>query len=244
MKKKVGLIVLLFIGVVMIFDQLVIPFYISQGRVVVVPDVTNLRYENAERKLREAGFKAKKSYYVKYISRVNPNIVLSQMPLAGMEVKPGRNVYLVLNKKEKPTFLMPDFLGKTEFDVRQTASRLELMLNDMQTRPVNKSEEDGKVLNQSIPPQTVISPGASVSIIIGRYQASSEGIKKVTVPDVLGMSLTQATQAINDAGLTLGKITTEYSAILIPNTVISQKPAVSSSVSPGQKIELTVVTAE
>jgi beta-lactam-binding protein with PASTA domain len=244
MKKKVIVILILLFGVLVIFDKLLMPLYISHGSVSVVPDVTNLRYDDAEQKLRQAGFEARKSYYVKYLSKVDSNIVLSQMPAAGEEVKPGRNVYLVLNRRDKPTFPMPDLLGRPEFDARQAAARLELTLSEVQTSTVSNPEQDGKVLSQSVPPQTVVSAGAAISVIIGRYQEVTEGMKKVIVPDVLGMSLSQANQIITQAGLNAGKITTEYSGILVPNTVISQKPAVGTYVAPGVAVELTVVTAE
>ncbi|EAT59425.1 PASTA domain-containing protein [Chlorobium ferrooxidans] len=244
MKKKVGVVILLVFGVIGIFDKLIMPFYVSQGSVRVVPDVTEMPYEDAVRKLRHAGFEAKKSYYVKYLSGIDSNVVISQMPEAGLEVKPGRNVYLVLNRRDKPTFPMPDFQGRPEFDARQAAARMELTLEGVQMSPVTNPEDDGKVLSQSVPPQTVVSSGTALSLIIGRYQESSEGLRKVVVPDVLGMSLSQASQVISEAGLNSGKIITEYSAILVPNTVISQKPAVGSYVAPGQQVELTVVTAE
>jgi len=244
MKKKVGVVILLVLGVIGIFDKLIMPFYVSQGSVRVVPDVTEMPYEDAVRKLRHAGFEAKKSYYVKYLSGIDSNVVISQMPEAGLEVKPGRNVYLVLNRRDKPTFPMPDFQGRPEFDARQAAARMELTLEGVQMSPVTNPEDDGKVLSQSVPPQTVVSSGTALSLIIGRYQESSEGLRKVVVPDVLGMSLSQASQVITEAGLNSGKIITEYSAILVPNTVISQKPAVGSYVAPGQQVELTVVTVE
>jgi len=244
MKKKVGVVILLVLGVIGIFDKLIMPFYVSQGSVRVAPDVTEMPYEDAVRKLRHAGFEAKKSYYVKYLSGIDSNVVISQMPEAGLEVKPGRNVYLVLNRQDKPTFPMPDFQGRPEFDARQAAARMELTLEGVQMSPVTNPEDDGKVLSQSVPPQTVVSSGTALSLIIGRYQESSEGLRKVVVPDVLGMSLSQASQVITEAGLNSGKIITEYSAILVPNTVISQKPAVGSYVAPGQQVELTVVTAE
>ncbi len=243
MKKKAIVIALLLLGVILIIDKIVMPLYISQGSVRVVPDVTTMKYDDAERRLRHSGLEARKSYYVKYISNVDSNVVLSQMPGAGMEVKPGRNVYLVLNRRDKPTFSMPDLLGRPEMDARQSTARLELTLQSVQQSPVTRQEDDGKVLSQSIPPQTVVTAGSVVSIIVGRFQESSEGSKKVIVPDLLGKSLSQARQAIAGAGLVTGKVTTEYSAILIPNTVISQKPAVSSYVSPGQPVELTVVTS-
>ena len=244
MKKKAGVIVLLLIGLVLIFDKLVMPLYISQGTVKVVPDVLNMQYEDATNTLHHAGLKAIKRYHVKYLSGVDSNIVLSQMPEAGVEVKPGRNVYLVVNKREKPSFSMPDLLGRPELDARETVARMDLKLQNVQISTVTKSEENGRVLSQSIPAQTMVKSGSSVSIIVGRFEASAEGMKKVAVPDVLGMSLEQARQVVADAGLRMGKVTTEYSASLVPNTVISQRPAVNAYVSPDQPVELTVVTSE
>jgi beta-lactam-binding protein with PASTA domain len=239
--KKAGLIVLLLFGLVVMFDRLIMPFYISQGRVTVVPDVVNMDYEDASLRLRQAGFEAIKSYNVKYLSRIDANIVLSQMPEAGTEVKPGRKVYLVVNKQEKPTFFMPDLVGREEFDARQIAYRMEMEVQDVQSSRVTKAEWDGRVVSQSIPPQSIVKPGTFVSMVIGRYEAPAQETNKIAVPNVLGKSLAQAQQAIADAGLPLGKVTTEYSVLLVPNTVISQRPGVGSLVSPEQPIELTVV---
>ena len=244
MKKKAAIIVLLCIAFVVMVDKVLMPLYISQGSVKVVPDVLNMQYEDASKRLRQAGLTAIKSYHVKYLSGVDSNIVLSQMPEAGVEVKPGRNVYLVVNKLEKPSFPIPDLSGRPELDARETAARMDLKLQDVQISSVTKSEDNGRVLSQSIPAQTMVKAGSAVSIIVGRFEDSAEGMKKLTVPDVLGMSLDQAEQAIADAGLKLGKVTTEYSASLVPNTVISQKPAVNAYVSPDQLVELTVVTSE
>ncbi len=244
MKKKAAIIVLIFIGLLVIVDKMVMPLYISHGTVKVVPDVLNLKYEDASSKLSHAGLTAIKSYHVKYLSGVDSNIVLSQMPEAGVEVKPGRNVYLVVNKLEKPSFPMPDLLGRPELDARETVARMDLKLQYVQISSVTKSEENGRVLSQSIPAQTMVKAGSAVSMIVGRLEVSAEGMKKLIVPDVLGMSLDQAKQAVADAGLKLGKVTTEYSASLVPNTVISQKPAVNAYVSPDQLVELTVVTSE
>ncbi len=244
MKKKAAIIVLLCIAFVVMVDKVLMPLYISQGSVKVVPDVLNMQYEDASKRLRQAGLTAIKSYHVKYLSGVDSNIVLSQMPEAGVEVKPGRNVYLVVNKLEKPSFPMPDLLGRPELDAQETAARMDLKLQNVQISSVTKAEENGRVLSQSIPAQTMVKAGSAVSIIVGRFEVSAEGMKKLTMPDVLGMSLDQATQAVADAGLKLGKVTTEYSASLVPNTVISQKPAVNAYVSPDQLVELTVVTSE
>ena len=239
--KKAGLIFLLLFGLFLVFDKLIMPLYISQGSVKVVPDVLNMDYENASLRLRQAGLEAIKSYDVKYLPRIDSNIVLSQMPEAGTEVKPGRAVYLVVNKREKPAFAMPELVGREEFDARQIAYRMELEVSEVLSSPVAKPEWDGLVISQSISAQSIVKPGISFSMVIGRYESPAQDTKKIAVPNVLGKSLVQAQQVISDAGLPMGKITTEYSALLVPNTVISQRPGVGTLVSPDQPVELTVV---
>jgi len=208
----------------------------------MVPEVTGMSFEDAERALRKAGFEAKKSYNAKYLSRVDANEVLSQMPLAGSEVKPGRTVYLMVNRQDRPTFQMPDLYGRPEFDARQTLARLDMMLDDVQIGTVTGAEEDGRIISQSIPAGTLVKSGASVSVIVGKLEVPPQGFRKIAVPDVLGMSLSDAQQIMGGNGLSTGKITYEYSAILVPNTVISQKPGANAYVSPGMPVDLTVVT--
>ncbi len=118
------------------------------------------------------------------------------MPEAGTEVKPGRKVYLVVNKREKPSFPMPDLLGRPEFDARQSAARMEIVIQDVQVSSVTNPEEDGRVLNQSIPAQAIVKSGTPVSIIIGKYEASPEGTNKIVIPDVLGMSLSRQSRLL------------------------------------------------
>ena len=242
--KKAGLIIILLIALLVVFDKLIMPYYISQSSVKVVPDVHNMTYEEASDRLRQVGFEAIKSYNVQYISQIDSNIVLSQIPEAGEEVKSGRQVYLVVNKREKPSFPMPDFLGRAEFDARQMAYRMEMVIQDVQSTPITTPEMDGVVVSQSIPARTIVKSGTTFSLVVGRYQMAVEGAKTVAVPNVLGMSLEQAQKVIADAVLPMGKITTQYSTLLVPNTVISQRPGAGTLVSADQPVELTVITDE
>ncbi|WP_238974561.1 PASTA domain-containing protein [Pelodictyon luteolum] len=220
------------------------PWYVSLGSAVTVPDVTGLQYDDAASKLRWEGFDPRQRYHVKYISGVDSTIVLSQSPAAGQRVKKGRDIYLVLNRREKPSYPMADLVGRIQSDALQTMARMDIAIDDVQISPVRSRDEDGRVLSQSVPAGVSVKAGSSVSLIVGRFEESDEGMEKLIVPDVLGMSLSQADKVITEAGLKRGRVTKEYSAILVPNTVISQRPAVSAYVSPGQAVDLTVVTAE
>lgn len=242
--KNVWIRVLLVIVGLLLFDRFIVPFYTSSGKESTVPDVRNLPYEEAARVLKRDGLQAQKSYNYRYLPDVGSNVVLDQVPVPGSAVKPGRNVYLVLNRQEKPSYPMPELGGRSENEARQALARIGMVIDDVQFRTVSSVDEDGRVLSQSVPPNVMVRTGSAVSLIVGKYEVEPQGMKRIVVPEVLGMSLDQARSAIIQQGLTVGKITWEYSSMLLPNTVISQKPAVNSFAPEGQAVDLTVVTNE
>ena len=50
----------------------------------------------------------------------------------------------------------------------------------------------------------------------------SKGLTYVPVPNVVGLPRDEAEQKIKDAGLTVGKVTPEYSDTVAVNSIISQ----------------------
>jgi serine/threonine-protein kinase len=175
---------------------------------------------------------------------VAADVVIDQIPAPGSKVKPGRKVYLVLNRKEKPSYSMPELYGRPEDEARQSLARLGMTVGDVQQRLISNPDEDGKVVSQSVPPNAMVKAGTTVSLIVGKLEEEPAGMKRVVVPEILGMSLDQARNTLAERGLSVGRIIYEYSAILVPNTVISQKPSVNTFVPSGQAIELTVVTPD
>jgi len=114
MMKKVGLIALVVLVALGLFDRVFMPFVVRSGSVALVPDVAGLLYEDAAYRLERKGFSPDKRFHVKYLTGVDSNVVLSQLPEAGAKVKPGRSVSLVVNRREKPTYPMPDLIGRPE----------------------------------------------------------------------------------------------------------------------------------
>ncbi|UCG59148.1 MAG: PASTA domain-containing protein, partial [Phycisphaerales bacterium] len=66
------------------------------------------------------------------------------------------------------------------------------------------------------------------------------GIGQLLVPDLVGMSLTEAMAAIASAGLTLGAIGSEHSDTIAQGYVSGQIPSAGMSVAPGSSVELTL----
>ena len=65
---------------------------------------------------------------------------------------------------------------------------------------------------------------------------------RYVVPNVTGMSQSAAESAINEAGLTVGTVTQQYSDTIPAGTVISQSPLSGVQVPPGSSVDLTVTT--
>jgi serine/threonine-protein kinase len=195
----------------------------------------------ASRELRKMGLKAMKSYNVRYLPDVPPDKVIDQVPEPGAIVKPGRSIALVLNRQDKPSYPVPDLVGRTEAEARKELERLGMIVSGVQTQLVSDSDQDGRVLSQSVPPDVVLKSGSQVSFIVGKLEQEPTGMRLVIVPDVLGMSVDQARGVIVRNGLALGKIGYENSDLLVPGTVISQKPSANAMVQFGQSIDITVV---
>ncbi|WP_294343691.1 PASTA domain-containing protein [Prosthecochloris sp.] len=238
--KKVLVVVVLLVAGYVVMDKFVMISYTRQGQSVLVPNVEKMSYDNALGVLRAAGLAGKKSYNVRYLREVDSNTVIVQRPVAGAEVKPGRTVYLVLNKREKPRFSIPDFYGRPLDEVRQILDRFDITVTGVQVQSVYDPAEDGRVLSQSVAPKTVVSSGSSISLIVGKAEVI-ETVQKIPVPDVLGMSLKQARSVIVENGFNTGNVSYEYSSLLVPYTVINQKPAVNALAEPGKVVDLTVV---
>ena len=63
---------------------------------------------------------------------------------------------------------------------------------------------------------------------------------QVAAPSLVGSTQADATSLIQQAGLSLGAVTTAASGTVFPGTVISQTPVAGTSVSPGSNIDLVI----
>lgn len=238
--KKVLIVILLFVAAIVGIDKFLLPYYTKSGEQTTVPDVRNMTYAQASKTLQKAGLKAMKSYNVRYLPNVSPDQVIDQMPAPSSVVKPGRNVYLVLNRKDKPSYPMPDLAGRTEHEARQALKRLGMVISSVQTQAISDPDEDGRVLSQSVPPDVVLKSGSEVSFIVGKLEQEPSSTMRVIVPDVLGMSIDQARTILIRSGLSIGKVRHERSTLLVPDTVISQKPSANAMVQSGRPVDMTV----
>jgi serine/threonine-protein kinase len=91
----------------------------------------------------------------------------------------------------------------------------------------------GAVVWQDPPPETVVPPNSAVQLVL------SGGPAPVTVPDVVGLSLSYAEAIIEAAGLKLGRVD-RVTAGQEADVVLSVRPPPGNGRQPGSTVELLV----
>ena len=155
-----------------------------------VPDLTQLSEERAVALLGQHRLTA--NIVQVFNENVAPGRVVSQLPERNTEVDAGTAVTIRISKgPENPT--MPDVVGITVDNAREQLVLLSVTVN------VDEQGSDtvaaGIVLAQEPPAGTQVESGSTVRLIV------SNGVDRVTVPDVREKQFAIAAQELNDNGL-------------------------------------------
>ncbi|MER5178658.1 Stk1 family PASTA domain-containing Ser/Thr kinase [Streptomyces sp. NPDC002896] len=192
---------------------------------VAVPNVIDKDVDAATEQLERKGFEVETK---KTESSEDPGTVLSQDPDPGTELEKGSTVTLEVAKKKEQT-TVPDVTGQTCDAAKQQMKDSDLTGNC--TEVESATVEAGKVI-QTVPSAgTPADPGSAVTIQIAKAPAT----QNVTVPDVRGKSVKDATKILQDAGLQVGSISGSQDQNA---TVFTQDPAPNSSVAQNTPVNM------
>ncbi len=232
--KKLFLVIALLLILFLIFNDLLIPWYVQNGGTITVPSVVGLTYDEAKTILDSLGFEIKRGET--RIDRNRPaGTVIIQNPIEGSVVKKGRRVYLTISGGEQ-LVAVPDLRGRTLRDARFRLEREGLKLGAIEYE-ISDEFPENTVIDQRISPNTKVKKDVYVSIVLS--QGTGEG--KVVVPDVIGKTLSDAIKVILANNLKTGTITYIQSSDVLPNTVVDQYPRVGEKIQVGQQVDLIIV---
>ncbi len=191
-----------------------------------LPSVTGQPVGQATAKLTQDGLVVKATTE---ISSNPPGTVISTDPAGGALVKKGDTVTLKVAAVEKVA--VPAGITQTTLNSAQsllTAAGLTSTVNNVQS-----NQPAGTVLAASPSPGTKVPKGSSVTLTV------SSGPADVRVPPLVGLSSTQASNVLGQAGLNLGNISQAPSPSNA-GLVISSSPSVGTSVKPGSSVDIVV----
>ena len=200
---------------------------------VVVPDVTGKQMTLARQILEDK--KLRVNVAETYDASVPAGTVVSQNPEAGAKVKEERLVTIYVSKGGE-SLEMPDLKGLSRKDAEEKLTKMGLKIGSIYER--NSDEEAGTVIATDPRAGSKINKGQSVDITVSKGKKE----KKVSVPDVTGLPLEAAKEAITSAGFHVGSVSKEPSK-QAEGTVVSQSPAGGSSIAEGTAVNLVVAEA-
>ncbi len=213
-------------------DFILLPWYVSSPE-IKVPKVIGLKDQDAINLLKDANLDPIVSDTT-FDDKVAKGSVMFQKPETGSIVKKGRRVYLILSGGE-PTVSVPILKGHSLTEAKLSLERVGLKLGHINEQPSQNPKN--VIFDQQFTAGTELKKGEMVGITISIGPAE-EG--EITVPDLIGKSLTEAEKLLADSALVVGKINYQPSFSLLPNTILDQYPSKGNKVNKGAAVDLFV----
>ncbi len=170
---------------------------------VTVPSVTGQNIAGATKLLKSEGFDVQVIDSV-YIDTAEKASVVRQSPDAAAVVKRNRTVYLTINRTLAPMVEMPDLRGFSFQSAEMYLQSLSLRLGDTTYRPdiARNSVLEQSLNGKAVAPGAKVSMGSSISFVLG------DGVGNVlmNVPNIVGMTLSDARSYLQSLNVSLGAI--------------------------------------
>lgn len=205
-----------------------------------VPDFSGMSLSDAQRKAHGCDLVLNVNDSL-YVPAYEGGIVLDQLPEGGVEVKPGRTVYLTINSFRQKMVPVPYVAGRS---LRQAKNMLEIAgleidrlvyRADMATNYVLAEYCDGKEVFPTS--RMEAEAGTGVTLHVG----VEGGYGTVVTPNITGYSLAQAKGRLWELGLNVGRIDFDEGINLLNQKdarVYLQSPGQERSVGLGTDVDL------
>jgi eukaryotic-like serine/threonine-protein kinase len=221
-------------ALLLLFDLLIMPLYVKRGEVGIVPKVVGKQVDEAVQTLIDAGYDPIR-YETQFSDKAKEGTIMRQTPEGGDETKPGRKVYLIISGG-KEMVIVPNFTGLNLKDARISIVRANLELGKTEL-VFTDSAPSGIVYRQIPGAGAKISASKQVTLYVS--QGPRTGL--VVVPSLKGLTLEGAIRQLSNAGLTVGRRTSQPSEFGVPGTIIEQYPPPGDLVNEGSEVELFIV---
>lgn len=224
-KKMLGL----FIGAIFLLSALIYGLVGYSSGDIAVPDVKGKTLVEAEAILKDNNldFTLKEEFDAK----LPTGTVIKQSPGAGSHVKAGRKIQLTVSKGAEPG-VVPDLKGKNLAEATEMLHAAKLAVGKV-TVQYKEGAAQGAVLSQDIEAGKKVAAGTKVDLVVNISKGQS------VVPDLKGLTLSDARERLSSMGLMVGSVTTKEDSAP-KGTVIGAEPEFGKVLSEGSVVTLIV----
>ena len=199
--------------------------------VTTVPNVVGKTKGDAEKALKDAGFT---TVATEVFSDTPSGQVASQAPAAGVALGTGAAVTLSVSKGPLSVTKVPDTVGKNEADATKLLKDAGFAVSTDQA--YSPTVATGTVLAQTPPGGVYADAGVTIEITLSNGPAPANA---VTIPDVKGMTQSEATSTLEAAGLVV-EVLEAYSDTVPSGQVLGQAPSKGLQTAPGATVTIAI----
>ena len=214
----------------------------EHGVEVTVPNITGLYLEEANIIVSSEGLRLQVIDST-YSNKTPLGTIVEQNPAAGSSVKHNRTIYVIRNAQFRRPVIMPELRDLSLRQAESTLKALGLELGEIIYEPSTYKDLvlDIRTDDTPIPAGTQVPEGTVVNLHVGK----GPGIQQVTVPSIVGKSLTEARSWLMGHSLSVGRV--EYDVEPTEETqeqyiVYSQEPASGTVVVEGTTVNFKLST--
>lgn len=215
-------------------------FYTRHGEGQPVPNLKGLSIDNAIQILDAEGF----GYQIDsvFVMDKKPGLILEQDPDPETNVKINRVIYLTIVSSQTPDVNFPDIENKTLVEVQSLLANYGLKVGDTTYKAdiARDAVLEFSYAGQPLRVGQKVPKGSRINLVLGDGLGASE----IEVPDLRGLTLSEAKFSLKGSSLTLGDILYEgnvsdsSSAIIINQTPFVQDSVIKVSI--GTRINLVL----
>lgn len=231
---------------------LMLAFYLAMhigtrhGARRTVPEMTGILLSEAERLAQKGDLELIVADSL-FVPAYEGGIVLDQLPEPGVEVKPGRKIYITINSFSEKMVPLPYVAGRS---LRQAKNMLEIAgleieelvyRPDMATNYVLEQRYKGNLINAYS--KIMAEAGSGVTLYVG--VKGDEGSDYV--PQVIGRSERDAKSRLWESGFNLGEVHYDEGINLLNRKdarVYKQSPALGTPLALGREVSLWLTLDE
>lgn len=198
------------------------------GEEAVAPEIRKADRTALDKQKKEAAAEKKKRNKKNSEGNSRKYIIIGAVLLAAVAVI--ASIFVFGGGKGK--VVVPDLRGYTYEEAEQELESLGLEI-EKGNEVFSDEYDEGQIVSQSPKPDMEVKKGKSIRVNI------SKGSGMETVPNVIGMTESQAREALEAKGFQLGRVTEEESS-QVAGTVVRQSPVSGTEAESGSAVDIVI----
>lgn len=228
--------------ITLLFFKVYLPFVTNHNQKIIVPALAGKSLQEVEEILDEADLRYELNDST-FVEGEKSNLVISQHPEGGSEVKKNRKIYITITASEPPKVKMPKLVDVSSLKGAEvTLKSLDLRIGSVEyiNSPYKDLVLSQKLKSQEIAPGTYIPKGSKIDLVVGNGEENPQ----IELPDLVGLPKEEAIKTLEDAGLKIGIIAFDDTTEELNGTVTKQSPSPADgenkTISKGATVDLWV----